>query len=127
MSEAQTNQPLFVRASIVALLLIGVLGFAALLSLSAFAPDMRGRQDPGAHALSRSAVGYAGLARLLESGGARVMISRGDDPEARAQAGLLILTPPPGALDDETWSEQSAGRRPSLVVLPKWRVAGDPR
>ncbi|MGE3583134.1 MAG: hypothetical protein AB7J28_17175, partial [Hyphomonadaceae bacterium] len=86
-----------------------------------------GRQDPGAQALSRSGVGFAGLARLLESGGARVMISRGDDPDARAQAGLLILTPPPGAIDDETWSEQSAGRRPTLVVLPKWRVAGDPR
>lgn len=125
MSQPQASAPpLFMRASLIGLLLVGVLGFAALLSLFAFAPDMRGRADSGAHALSPSAIGYAGLARLLRSERQSVLISRGDDADARAQASLIILTP--GApMDEEAWREQITDR-PTLIVLPKWIGAPDP-
>ena len=59
------------------LVIVGVFSFSAFFVLQAYAPDLRGGDDGGAHALSKSAVGYAGLVALLKARGEPVVISRG--------------------------------------------------
>lgn len=108
--------------------LIGVavaaaLGFAA---LAAFAPELRASKDPGAHALSRSAVGYAGLVRLLQETDRPVLVSR--DPASHTahagRPGLLILAPPPGVAQTKLDALISSADT-VLIVAPKWAAGPD--
>lgn len=103
---------------------VGVSAFVALVALSAYAPELRDGMDGGAHALSRSAIGYAGLARLLRETGAPTVIARGPTPSTRGRPGILILTPPAGTRASAV-AKIKAGR-PVLIVLPKWRPQRDP-
>ncbi len=120
MSAGETPaRALFTPRAVLWMVLAGVFAFCAFLSLSAYAPDFRGHGDPGAHALSRSAVGYAGMVELLRAQGQPVVISRTDRPAA----GLLILTPPPTVKADAFERIVQSG---SLTVLPKWRAAPHP-
>ncbi len=126
MSEAaapRAGEGAFSLRTVIALLLAGTFAFSALVVLSAYAPDLRGGSDGGAHALSRSAVGFAGLERLLKAIGDPVVISR--DPHARADStSLLILTPGVDVDSGDLYDMTTAG--PTLVVLPKWAAAPDP-
>jgi hypothetical protein len=106
----------------VLLALIGAAVFAtsAYLLLSAYEPALRATRGGGAHAVSRSAIGYAGVVRLLEAMEVPVTIS--ESPAARTNyPGLMVLTPEPGrALGKlETPHER-------LIVLPKWLADPDP-
>jgi hypothetical protein len=105
--------------TVAALIAVGVFSLSALTVLSAYAPELRKGDDGGAHALSRSAVGFAGAAALLKNLGWPVLLSRG--PLHANDEALLILTPGPqhslAALDDV----RHDGTR--LVVLPKWGTA----
>jgi hypothetical protein len=104
------------------LALVGVFAFSALVVLLAYAPDLRSGNDGGAHALSKSAVGFGGLAQALRLTGEPVLVSRSPLPRGRS-SGLLIVTP----TLETTWSDVNrlgfAG--PVLVILPKWLVAPD--
>ena len=92
MSVAEEQRGVFSRAAALWLVLVGVLSFVGLLILTAYAPQMRGGLDGGPHELSRSAVGFAGLAKLLESQGRNVILARG--PLRRgAVARVVIITP----------------------------------
>ncbi|WP_159995595.1 DUF4350 domain-containing protein [Roseomonas sp. 18066] len=110
------------------LILVGVLSFGAFLLLSIYEPDLRAGQNAGGHALSRSALGYAGLVRLLQGQGVAASISRAPPGAAEPglPAGLLVLTPRPGAAwgEVEPIVEHRAG--PVLLVLPKWSARPDP-
>jgi hypothetical protein len=113
----------FSPAAVLMMVLVGVFSFSAFMVLSAYAPDLRGSLDGRGHALSKSAVGYAGLVSLLGEREAPVIISRG-----RSDAysdGLLVLTPELGA--DEKFAEMLKSYQRTLVVLPKWRTAPDLR
>jgi hypothetical protein len=113
----------FSARTVIALLVAGAFAFSALMVLSAYAPDLRGGGDGGAHALSRSAVGFSGIVRLLGALGDPVMISR--DAQARkTSTSLLVLTPGPRSDPGELYALTAAG--PTLVVLPKWAAAPDP-
>lgn len=103
---------------------VGAFAFAAFFVLSAFAPDLRRGNDGGAHALSRSAVGYAGLIKLLEAQGVPVEVAR--TKAARAGAGLLVLTPALGADPDKVRDALRGQGPPTLVILPKWIVEPHP-
>lgn len=99
------------------------IGFAA---LAVFAPDIRAGGDPGAHALSRSAVGYAGLVRLLKETGRPVLVSRSPLP-ARPDgtpSGLLILTPQPG-VPEAQMDALIAQADTVLIIAPKWAAFPD--
>ena len=106
----------------------GVFAFAAFAVLSAYAPELRRGNDGRTHALSKSAIGFAGAVRLLEAAGIPVTVSRAG---RRAQtASLFIATPAPmgqgparEALDDYV----DAHEQPVLLVLPKWDVKPEPR
>lgn len=132
MTDAALSPPAPGRAAnpfrpgmVLALVLVAVFSLSALGALSAYAPELNNGDDGGDHALSRSAVGYGGLVRLLRGMERPVLLSRGP-LRGGAQDGLLILTPPLGrdeeAIDTLRWEAGSV-----LVVLPKWDVAADPR
>jgi hypothetical protein len=98
-----------------------LLAAAGFFLLSTYAPDFRLGQTGGTSALSKSGVGYAGLARLLELSG--------DPPEmvrnemALDSDALLIVTL---SLDgDSAALDRILERRqylPTLFVLPKWQT-----
>jgi hypothetical protein len=118
----RTGEGAFSARTVIALLIAGVFAFSALVVLSAYAPDLRGGSDGGAHALSRSAVGFAGVTRLLKAIGDTVVVSR--DAHARTDTtGLLIVTPNPGVDTGALYDMTTAG--PTLVVLPKWEAIPD--
>lgn len=108
---------------ILALVFTALFAFAAFAVLSTYAPELRAGDDGGTHALSRSAVGFAGAAALLRADGVPVLVSRA--PTLRdTSASLAILTPGPD--DDAEDLERLAPRTVTLVVLPKWAAARDP-
>ncbi|HWA62278.1 MAG TPA: hypothetical protein VG939_12940 [Caulobacteraceae bacterium] len=113
----------FSRGTAILLVLVGVFAFSALVVLFSYAPDLRSADNGQPHALSRSALGYAGLVELLKFEGQPTAISRSRLPEARRQ-GLLVATPPPAA--DLAKIEQLNFGGPVLVVLPKWVAPPDP-
>ncbi len=104
--------------------LVGVFAFCALAVLSAYAPDLRGGDDGRAHALSRSAIGYAGIVRALELEGEPVLVNRAATARSSG-AGLMVVTPSPGADEGAVTGLGFSG--PVLVVLPKWFAPPDPR
>jgi hypothetical protein len=104
---------------------VGVFAFSCLVVVFAYAPDFRGAGDPQAHALSHSAIGYAGLVRLLRDQDLTVLVSRSrPDPHLRAR-GLEILTPGPGAELADVKKALFDNR--NLIILPKWQATPDPQ
>jgi hypothetical protein len=121
-AEAPAAGP-FTRRAVLMMVLVGVFAFSAMAVLSAYAPDFRGDDQGAPHVLSRSAVGFAGVARLLRDTGTSVEVSRRRADRRDPHWSLLVLTPDkesdPGALRDLTASG------PTLIVLPKWVVTPD--
>lgn len=103
------------------LVLASALSMLAYLALSAYAPQLRSDSNGQANALSKSAIGFAGLRFLLEESGTDVVISRGRAP---MRNGLLILTPQETSNSSEI-AELSLNA-PTLIILPKWPAVGDP-
>lgn len=100
---------------IVALLITGVFSFSAFITLSTFAPEMRQGNNGQAHALSRSAIGYAGLVQLMRSLDINTSVNR--KPSGNEGIDLVILTP-----RDKITREHLTRLRgyATLIVLPKW-------
>lgn len=99
------------------LVLVGVFAFSALIVLSTYAPDLRSGDDGDNHALSHSAIGFAGAVELLKDAGQPVTISHAKISPGHTE-GLLIATPGP-MLDPKAIKDLGFGG-PVLVVLPKW-------
>jgi hypothetical protein len=114
---------LFSPKVVLGMILAGVFAFSAFVVLSTYAPDLQSGDNGQAHALSRSAIGYGGMVRLLRAQGEPVVVSRrnlsGQEP------GLIIFTPDVGVSRDAYMKAQLSAR--TLVVLPKWRGGLDPR
>jgi len=115
-----------VFSPVVALALVGVGALSLLFYLvfSAYAPDYSGEGDTRTNAVSRSAVGFAGLARFLEAQGIPVLLSRGLDEEEFEKTSLVILTPGAGDTAEEILAVTYL--EPALIILPKWLAAPDP-
>lgn len=97
------------------LVLVGVFSFSAYFTLSAFAPEVT-EGDVRAHALSRSAIGYAGIIKLARANGAIVNIGRTESYGASRSA-LVVLTPDAKLGFDDV---NRLGQWAVLIVLPKW-------
>ncbi len=121
---AARDPAVFSPKTMTALLLVGVFAFSAFVVLLAYAPDLRGRDDPAAHALSTSAVGFAGAVALLKAADIPVSVSRDPPWRARPAKSLLVLTP---RIGNEVKQLAAFGSvRPTLIVLPKWQTLEDP-
>src|SRR5262249_42106898 len=113
------NEPIFSRR-----LLIGWVGAA----IATFAVSLyfMGRQgEPGADAVgpssySRSAIGHAGIAEVLQRLGMPVVKSRNNSADKLGNNGLLVLAEPrPTAVGDPALRALLEARA-VLLVLPKW-------
>jgi hypothetical protein len=103
--------------------LVGVFAFCALAVLSAYAPDLKMGDDGGAHALSKSAIGYGAIVRALKLDGDPVLVNRGRTTSG-GTAGLMVVTITAVADEGEVTALGFAG--PTLIVLPKWLAPPDP-
>ena len=117
------DKPVFSPAAAIGMVLVGVFAFCALVVLISYAPDLRSGDNGEPHALSRSAIGYAGLVELIKLEGDPVVISHTHLTKDHTE-GLLIATPPEEA--EKKTIEALAFGGPLLVVLPKWAGAPDP-
>lgn len=119
MSAAASSKPVFATRTILTLVTLAIVGFLSFLMLFAYADDLRPARGDGTHALSTSAVGFAGIVELVKEvrGDVRLIRREADfDTEA-----LLVLTP--GAGTDPAAVKRILDRReglPTLVILPKW-------
>jgi hypothetical protein len=125
-SEVQptgANREAFSPRTVLALILVSVTALAGLGVLGAYAPDLRGASDPGAHALSSSAVGYRGATVMLQALGAPVVVSR-TAPHGEANDAFTVLTPDLGAGRDGLKPFRAYSNL--LIVLPKWLTRPQP-
>jgi hypothetical protein len=122
-SARAPDQQVFAPAVAAALVVVGALSVLFYVVFAAYAPDVSGENDGRANALSRSAVGFAGLAEFLRELDVPVLISRGLSPGEFAKASLIILAPSTG--DTKTEILAVTDKEPKLIVLPKWIVARD--
>src|SRR3546814_17547683 len=91
-----TDDAVFAPRTVTLMLVIGVIGFVGALVLGAYAPDLRQADNGGEHALSRSAVGFAGIVRLASATGRNPHIIR---RHRHCRDAYPVLPPPerPGA------------------------------
>jgi hypothetical protein len=116
--------PVFSPMVALAMVGVGALSLLFYLLFSAYAPDYSGEGDTRTNAVSRSAVGFAGLAEFLRLQGIPVLISRGLDEDEFAKASLIILTPGLNNTADEI--SDVTDLEPKLIILPKWLAVPDP-
>lgn len=119
--EAPATRPAFSPRVILAVVMVGVVSFAALVVLGVYPPDLRSGNDGRAHALSKSAIGYAGAPILMKALGETTMVSRVRRRDLK-QA-VLVLTPDVGARADAL--ARLGGAASTVIVLPKWAAAPD--
>lgn len=112
----------FRPATIMLVVAIGIIAFAAMLVLGAYAPDLRSGRNGGTHALSNAATGFSGIVQLARATGRNPRIQRNAlflDTED-----LVVLTPDSGMTEmGELLARRST--KPTLVVLPKWNTVPD--
>jgi len=120
--DQAARPPAFSPKVILALVLVGIVAFAGLAVLSAYAPDLRSGQDGRAHALSKSAVGFAGAPILMKALGETTVVSR-SRPRGLDEA-VAILTPEGNEKAEALKPFDGAAR--VLIVMPKWVAAPDP-
>lgn len=125
--EGEERGGLFSPAVVLGLVLVGVISFAALVVFGTYAPDNRGKDSPGEHAMSRAAVGYSGMVNLLQGAGRSVLIARG--PVTTRRPSMIILTldggDPKQELGNLPTTRGYGG--PIVAVMPKWKTAFDRR
>ncbi|QPC93669.1 DUF4350 domain-containing protein [Mesorhizobium sp. INR15] len=96
-----------------------LLAAAGFFLLSTYAPDFRQPSEGGATPLSKSGIGYAGLAEWLDLTGEKPLMARSEDDLTSDL--LLIVTISPGS-DPAALDRILAVRQdlPTLFILPKW-------
>lgn len=122
-SPARRPAGAFSSLAVLWMVVVGGLSALLFLVLTAYAPQLRNEANGGEHALSKSAVGYAGLVALMRDEGVPVLISRNPHPGREERARLLVLTP--GLQTDPKAITALAGSDAELIVLPKWITAPD--
>ncbi|MFZ2030420.1 MAG: hypothetical protein WAU68_08950 [Vitreimonas sp.] len=120
-APARRQAGAFSPAVMIGLVLVSVFSFAAFILLSAFEPELASGANGGAHALSQSAVGFAGTVRLLHDIGAPVSVGRVAGDLTRRQSTVIVTPQQP-----LTWTELlNASGATTLVILPKWATVPD--
>jgi len=105
---------------IISLVLIGIFSFTALVTLSGYAGDLRHQNNGQAHALSRSAIGYSGLARLLGDIGYDVQMARTENVKREDENTLRVFTLSRPYQADKL--DDLNLYTPTLIIMPKWNV-----
>jgi len=118
-------QAIFNPRTLLLLIILGVFSFGAYFTLSGFSGDLKSGNNGGAHALSKSAIGYGGLLHLLKQNNENVNLSRSyvlrDDK--RNQVRIISLTS--GWFSNDI--DELVLDTPTLIILPKWRTRKHPK
>jgi hypothetical protein len=114
---------LFSPKIVLGMIVAGVFAFSAFVVLSAYAPDLQSGDDGRAHALSKSAVGYGGMVRLLRDLGEPVLVTRRVQVD---QAPALIVLAPEANVDRKAYFKAIMTPSTTLLAPPKWRGGADP-
>ena len=115
---------LFSPKIVLGMIVAGVFAFSAFVVLSTYAPDLQSGDNGRAHALSKSAIGYGGMVRLLRGLDEPVIVSRRD--LSRDEPALIIFAPESNVSRDAYVKAAHLSSR-TLVVVPKWTGGLDPR
>jgi hypothetical protein len=118
------DRGLFSPKVVLGMIVAGVFAFSAFMVLSTYAPDLQSGDNARAHALSKSAIGYGGMVRLLREMGEPVIVSRRD---LRHEEPALIIFTPESNLSRDAYVKAAQLSSRTLVVLPKWTGGLDPR
>jgi len=116
--------PAFSPRTVLALVLVGLVAFAGFCVLATYAPELRASRDPGAHALSPSAIGYRGATVMLRALEHPVTIVRSQPSPGALHATLLVVTPGPQVTAKAMRKLPRA--QSTLIVLPKWVASPEP-
>ena len=121
--SATDEKLLFSPKVVLGMVLAGVFAFSAFVVLSTYAPDLQSGDNGQAHALSKSAVGYGGMVKLLRAMNEPVLVTR----RALSDEGpaLAVLTPDTGVAR-KAYLDTVLTPATTLLVLPKWRGGPDP-
>ncbi|SIN59810.1 hypothetical protein SAMN02745824_0347 [Parasphingorhabdus marina DSM 22363] len=116
----------FRRNAVLIMFLVGFVAFIALLYGLGTGDRLASGKNGQAHGASNSIVGYKALASALQKTGTPVEYSR--SPSGFDKGGLLILTPAPFSDPEKLYEivENRAYAGPTMIILPKWNVAGLP-
>jgi hypothetical protein len=123
MAAGARSEGAFRPATILLVVAVGILAFAGMLVLGAYAPDLRSGRNGGAHALSNAATGFSAIVQLARATGRNPRILR--DESLLDTEDLVVLTPESG-MTDMTKVMARRTTKPTLVVMPKWRTVADP-
>lgn len=99
--------------------------FVVFLATLAFKPELSAGSSGGAHALSRSPSGFAGLVRLLRADGAAVRMNSRRDPGASVRSDALLVITPVAATSADEIRRLAHGRR-VLLIAAKWTTSEAP-
>ncbi|MEM7327794.1 MAG: DUF4350 domain-containing protein [Pseudomonadota bacterium] len=114
------NATPFSSLTAIVMIAIGTLAFIAIFALLAWSPDLANKNRAGEHPYSKSALGYAGLVKILEADGHTVKISRLSSSLNAAEGLLVITIPDYGFNRAEDGFDLDNVSEPALYVLPKW-------
>ena len=117
----------FNTRTIILIIVAGIITFLGFLVLSAIAPQMDGRNNGGAHAMSVGGNGYAALTELTERSGLGGDVIRAT--EDISYNSLLIITPDERSKIDDIEAMITAhnGKGKVLIVPGKWAVQPFPQ
>ncbi|NML05401.1 hypothetical protein [Sphingomonas sp. G-3-2-10] len=116
--SADTRSAPFSARMILILVTIAVVATAAFLFLSAYERDLTPVRDPGAHAFSKSAVGFSGAVELVRLTGGESFAARRESE--LATRGLVVVTPIAFTQPEQLrLFLERREERATLIVLPK--------
>jgi hypothetical protein len=120
-----SEEPVFPRKVLLGWIIAAVLAFACSLYFMGN-PGDPGAEAPAASVFSRSALGYAGIADILEKLGEKVVRSQGETPARPAGHTVSIIAEPHFGLDAPDALRALHEADAVLLVLPKWHGKPDP-
>lgn len=123
------DRPTFSTRTIAWVIVAGVIAFGAFLWLSAYAPQIRMRNNGGVHPLSKSAVGFYGLYALEDSLGDRsVALATTKDDWLHKGLMIVCIAPntDPADLRQLVRARLQHGNNSTLYILPKWQTLALP-
>src|SRR5262245_23778695 len=115
-----SDQPLFSRKVLVGWIAGAVVIFVVSLYLMG-AGEFTGPDSTGPNSYSRSAIGHAGIAELLQRLDIAGVKSSSDSLERLSSGGVLVIAEPQRIRQsEETARTLLLGANTTLLVLPKW-------
>lgn len=118
-------QAIFNPHTVILMVILGVFSFGAFFTLSGFSGDLKSGNNGGAHALSKSAIGYGGLLHMLKQNDNKVDFSRSYVLRDDAKYAVRIVSLTRGWFSNDL--DEMVLDTPTLIIMPKWRTRNHPK